>query len=90
MHLYETPVITSKVNCLTFGFCGDVMIGRLIDEHGDRIWGDLLPLLRNTDLTLANLEAALTHSETIVSKVFNFKSVPKHVAWLKEVFSGSV
>ncbi len=69
---------------ITFGLCGDVMIGRLVDESGAAIWGDLLPLLHSTDFTLANLEAALTHSKKIVPKVFNFKSDPKHVAWLKE------
>src|SRR5262249_9413735 len=47
------------------------------------IWGDLLPLLKSTDLNLINLEAALTTSETTIPKVFHFKSDPQHVAALR-------
>ncbi len=48
---------------LVFG--GDVMLGRLVSESLDsscpaRPWGDALPVLRGGDLTLVNLECALT------------------------------
>jgi len=67
----------------TIGFAGDVMIGRLVNEMLQKappeyIWGNMLPILRSTDLNVINLEAALTRSEHIVPKVFNFKSDPEH------------
>lgn len=67
------------MNTVLIGLTGDVMIGRLVNEHLDTvppsyIWGDLLPILRNHDLNLINLEAALTTSTQIVPKVFNFKA----------------
>ncbi len=74
---------------ITIGLTGDVMIGRLVNENLDTvapayIWGDLLPLLTQTDLNLINLEAALTTSLNIVPKVFNFKADPHKVQSLKE------
>lgn len=66
---------------LKIGLMGDVMVGRLVNEklahvQPDYIWGDLLPLLGANDLNLINLEAALTLSDQIVPKVFNFKADP--------------
>ncbi len=74
---------------ITIGLTGDVMIGRLVAEALRKLpatypWGDLLPLLRSTDLNLINLETALTTSEEAVPKVFNFKCDPVHVQVLKE------
>ena len=80
---------TEKVSntTLTMGLAGDVMIGRLVNDHlahvpSKYIWGDMLPLLKNQDVNLINLEAALTNSETIVPKVFNFKADPCYVQTL--------
>lgn len=75
-------------NSLKIGFSGDVMIGRLVDEHMEKvppeyIWGDLLSLFKQNDINLINLEAALTTSEKEVIKTFNFKSHPSHVESLK-------
>lgn len=66
------------------GLTGDVMIGRLVEEtlsnsDPSYLWGDTLPMLRATDFNLINLEAALTRSENIVPKVFNFKAKPERV-----------
>lgn len=65
------------------------MIGRLVNKHLDRsspayIWGNLLPVLREMDFNCVNLETALTLSEKIVSKRFNFKADPKKVTVLPE------
>lgn len=72
---------------VVIGFAGDVMIGRLVNKvlirkPSHNIWGDFLPILRKTDLNIINLEAALTHSQKVVSKVFNFKADPKQVSVL--------
>jgi len=69
---------------VTIGLAGDVMIGRLVNTFLDTapmeaIWGDVLPELLSTDLNLINLEAALTTSERMVPKVFNFKADPQKV-----------
>lgn len=78
----------TSLETLRLGLAGDVMIGRLVGEYLDHappewVWGDLLPLIRQMDIRLINLEAALTHSEEIVPKVFNFKTEPTKVAVLK-------
>lgn len=82
-------------NGITIGFAGDVMIGRLVNEHlyevpAAYIWGDVLSLLRVNDLNIINLEAALTKSTKRVPKVFNFKADPKHVQTLIEGTIGLV
>ena len=74
---------------LTIGLGGDLMIGRLVDKYLDHVspsyvWGNLLPILLNTDLNLVNLETTLTCSEKILPKVFNFKANPNKVAVLTE------
>src|SRR5687768_10746163 len=79
----------SMTQSITIGLTGDVMIGRLVNDHlanasPHYIWGDLLPILRSTDFNLINLETTLTKSKKIVPKVFNFKSDPKNVQTLKE------
>jgi len=74
---------------IKIGLAGDLMIGRLVNEYLDEalpesIWGDCLPLLQSMDLNLINLEAALTYSDEIVPKVFNFKADPPKVRCLTE------
>lgn len=88
--------IISRKNAssVLIGFTGDVMIGRLVDEMMARkkdpayIWGDTLPYLKDTDLNIINLEAALTRSEKEVLKTFNFKSQPDHVKALQHASIG--
>lgn len=68
---------------------GDVMIGRLLGEKIGQSgykypWGDLLPRLKNADLTLVNLETTLTTSTKRVPKVFNYKANPDRVQSLVE------
>ncbi len=74
---------------LTIGLAGDVMIGRSLDgiisqEGYTYPWGDVLPLLKSTDINIINLETTLTHSNRVVEKVFNFKAMPDKVNTLTE------
>ena len=74
---------------LTIGFAGDVMIGRGVDTIISKtgylyIWGDVLPLLRVTDINIINLETTLTSSDKEVFKVFNFKAAPDRVQSLRK------
>ncbi|HVZ55463.1 MAG TPA: CapA family protein [Chitinophagaceae bacterium] len=69
---------------LVLGLTGDVMIGRSVDpvisqEGYDYVWGDVLPLLRATDVNLINLETTLTRSTKSRPKVFHFKASPDKV-----------
>lgn len=71
-------------NSITLALAGDTMLGRsvspIIEQKGYRyVWGDLLPLLQETDLKLINLETTLTRAPTPVPKVFNYKSNPANV-----------
>src|SRR5439155_11772603 len=71
-------------NRVTIGLMGDVMIGRYVDSvisgRGyNWPWGNVLPVLKSTDINIINLETTLTRSNNIVSKVFNFKATPDKV-----------
>lgn len=71
---------------ITLAFVGDIMIGRTMNEplrSGMSIWGDVMSVLLSADFRIGNLEAALTKSNVVVPKVFNFKSDPEHVACLQ-------
>jgi poly-gamma-glutamate capsule biosynthesis protein CapA/YwtB (metallophosphatase superfamily) len=70
---------------LTIALAGDVMLGRHVDEvlavqDAAYAWGDLLPVLRNADLFLVNLECALTAATEEWRdggrKVFSFRADP--------------
>ena len=81
--------MNSGYDTLTIGFTGDVMIGRsadpVISTNGYAYpWGNVLPLLKSTDINIINLETTLTHSNRIVPKVFNFKATPDKVQTLTE------
>ena len=74
---------------VVIGFAGDVMIGRTVDPVISRegylyVWGDVLPVLRSTDVNIINLETTLTTSNKKVPKVFNFKAAPDKVKSLTE------
>jgi poly-gamma-glutamate synthesis protein (capsule biosynthesis protein) len=81
--------MNSYDDILTIGLAGDVMIGRGVDpmitQYGYAYpWGTVLPILRQTDINIINLETALTHSNHKVQKVFNFKATPDKVQTLVE------
>lgn len=74
---------------ITIGLTGDVMIGRNVNDMINREgyqypWGNVLPLLKNTDFNLINLETALTNSSKKVYKTFNFKAAPDKIKTLTE------
>jgi poly-gamma-glutamate synthesis protein (capsule biosynthesis protein) len=72
---------------VVIGFTGDVMIGRLVNDVIKQTsvnypWGNVLPLLKENDLNIINLETTLTRHKEKVQKVFNFRSEPEHVETL--------
>ena len=74
---------------MLIGLLGDVMLGRLVNERLRRVgadypWGDTDSVLRQADLTIANLECVLAAGgEPQAGKVFHFRSDPKNVASLR-------
>nr|WP_314897336.1 CapA family protein [uncultured Flavobacterium sp.] len=74
-------------NTITIGLTGDVMIGRgvnaTISNNGYTYpWGNVLPVLKNTDINIINLEAALSNSTKKIFKTFNFKATPDRIKTL--------
>ncbi|MEW6035723.1 MAG: CapA family protein [Candidatus Micrarchaeota archaeon] len=72
-------------------FTGDVMLGRLMNEAAavnspEYFWGDTLPVLKEADLRLINLECVISDrgSEwTRTPKVFHFRALPWAIGALK-------
>ena len=68
---------------------GDVMLGRLVNDRLKTAdpaypWGDTLPLLRQADITFANLECVLAdHGTPAPRKVYRFRSDAKNVESLR-------
>ena len=78
-------------NTIIIGITGDVMIGRgvdmaISDKGYNYPWGNLLFLLKNTDINIINLETTLTNSNKEVLKTFNFKATPDKIKTLTEAF----
>jgi poly-gamma-glutamate synthesis protein (capsule biosynthesis protein) len=74
---------------IVIGLTGDVMIGRtvntIINNKGYLYpWGNILPLLKETDINIINLETTLTTSNKKVFKTFNFKATPDKIKTLTE------
>lgn len=74
---------------ITLGFPGDVMLGRLVNqvikEKGHAyIWGDVLSLLQEPQLTLGNLECVIAKSGEpfYPPRVFYFRALPDAVKTL--------
>ena len=76
---------------LTIALVGDVMLGRLMNDvihtYGPLYpWGNTLPLLREADLTLINLECVIAANGrpwTRTPKVFHFRADPEAIEVLK-------
>jgi poly-gamma-glutamate synthesis protein (capsule biosynthesis protein) len=69
---------------LTIGLTGDVMLGRNMNEiislkGYDYPWGDVLPIMRETDFNVINLETTLTNCNRKVYKKLNFKTDPDKI-----------
>ncbi|HEY9596908.1 MAG TPA: CapA family protein [Cyanophyceae cyanobacterium] len=76
---------------VTLAFLGDVMLGRGVNEEipyhpPESFWGNVLPLLRQADAVIANLECAITqHTQECrrTKKVFHFRADPAAVDLLE-------
>lgn len=77
---------------ITLAIAGDLMLGRLVYQaivaRGfDYPWGTILPLLREADVCLSNLECALTtvmqHEPGDHQKAYYFRADPSAVATLQ-------
>ncbi len=71
------------------GLAGDTMLGRSVNKTIAKRgytypWGNILPILKQTDLNLINLENTFTTSIKKLPKVFNFKSDPGNIQSLKQ------
>ncbi|MEA3550925.1 CapA family protein [Pseudarthrobacter sp. C1] len=70
---------------MQIAFLGDVMLGRLVNDHLQTVapaypWGDTLPVLRRADLRIANLECVLADGgKPAPGKVFTFRTDLKNV-----------
>lgn len=68
-------------------FAGDVMLGRLVnqvlkDEGPEYPWGDALPIFRNADLRICNLECVISDRGvpwSATPKAFHFRTDAKNV-----------
>ncbi|TFD13099.1 CapA family protein [Cryobacterium sp. TMT4-10] len=74
---------------MRIAFLGDVMLGRLVNEHlaesADPAfpWGDTLPVLADADLRIGNLECVLSDDGTPwPGKVFHFRSATRNAGCL--------
>ena len=87
--------VTSEIHANTggrtvVGFVGDVMLGRHVSAHLERMppadfLGDLPSILAGCDGVIANLESPLTdHSEKWSGcwKAFHFRAIPSAIDWL--------
>jgi poly-gamma-glutamate synthesis protein (capsule biosynthesis protein) len=88
-------VARGEDGCVKIGLAGDVMLGRRVNEIAARddyaaVWGDLLPVLQDTDLNVVNLECALTTGGEAMPKFFNFRADPDRVQCLQRARIGAV
>src|SRR5918995_6846491 len=76
---------------ITLALMGDVMLGRKVAEalsyrmRPEEPWGDVMPLLNEADLRIANLECAITDNDRPwirTPKVFHFRTPPSAVETL--------
>ena len=76
---------------ITLALMGDVMLGRNVAEalsyrmRPEEPWGDVMPLLNEADLRIANLECAITDKDRPwirTPKVFHFRTPPSAVETL--------
>lgn len=76
---------------MKFLFIGDVMLGRFVNEilRGELPmypWGNALPIFRDADIRICNLECVISNRDnpwTVTPKVFHFRSDAKNIEVLK-------
>ena len=88
----EDATSNHSAEMLRLGLAGDVMLGRLVDRYvladpecpADYIWGDILPVWRQIDLRMVNLECVIaTTGEPWMPKTFHFRAGPRAIDALK-------
>ncbi len=86
-----TPLDTAETDAetITLALAGDVMLARLVNEailaNGPLYpWGDVLPLVREADLTLINLECVIAETGEPFQppRVFYFRAHPQAIETL--------
>ncbi|MFP4266656.1 MAG: CapA family protein [Spirochaetaceae bacterium] len=91
--LTEVGEASAPPKIVSLGGVGDLMVGRGIEDilisRGNEaglsyIFGDTLPILREQDILVGNLEGAVTRSNTAVPKSYNFKFRPEVLPFLKD------
>lgn len=86
--VYEGADVKSPVSFIAFA--GDILAGRGVDrtfeqENGvKKVFGTVLPIIQNSDLSLGNLEGAITEHKIKVFKSYNFKFPYSVLPRLKE------
>ncbi|HEY9665527.1 MAG TPA: CapA family protein [Coleofasciculaceae cyanobacterium] len=76
---------------VTLAFVGDVMLGRGVNQEiptrsPESFWGNVLPILRQADAVIANLECAITrHTQECrrIPKIFHFRADPAAIDVLR-------
>lgn len=78
------------MSLITLAFTGDVMLGRVVNQYINRLgveypWGNVLPLIKKVDLSITNLECAITSNKqkSEVIKPFYFRADSKAIEVLK-------
>lgn len=84
------PGVSFAKNNLSLVFAGDVMLGRLVDQHQSHgtaanVFGDTLGILRSGDISIVNQEFAITGGQQKIKpeKVFHFRAGPWAASALK-------
>jgi poly-gamma-glutamate synthesis protein (capsule biosynthesis protein) len=83
------PLVTEQPEILWIASAGDLMLGRgaqdiLLKEGPEGIFGGTAELLAGADITLVNLEGAVSSRGEKVEKAYNFRFDPKVAPALKE------
>jgi poly-gamma-glutamate synthesis protein (capsule biosynthesis protein) len=86
----KTYSVREQTSGVRLAFIGDLMLGRgvsrrLKDHSPEWIWGDVLPLLRDSAAVIANLESPITSSTRRwrrTPKMFRFRAAPDAIELL--------
>lgn len=85
-----TPTPDATCETITLALAGDTMLARYVSQtilaEGPRhIWGDVLPIIREADLSLVNLECTIAESGEPFTppRVFYFRAAPEAIRALE-------
>jgi poly-gamma-glutamate synthesis protein (capsule biosynthesis protein) len=87
---FVAPPAQAEEGAVSIAFVGDVMLdggpGHIITNGGDPFAG-VAAVLRNADLTVANLECSIVKKGRAIDKTFTFRGPESSVPLLKKYFS---